>query len=77
MNKESLPDESKKVFSLVKKYLEFIIEKKYNFLNAYIFGSYAKGTFNENSDIDIAIIFNKLSNRFDMKVETVQLHSHY
>ena len=60
-------------FSLVRRYLEFLREKKYNIVNAYIFGSYAKGDFNEDSDIDIAIILNKMKDRFDMQVELMKL----
>ena len=30
-----------------------------------IFGSYAKGTQDENSDIDVAIVLKKIENRFD------------
>jgi uncharacterized protein len=58
---------------LAKNYLEFLKEKKYDFLDAYIFGSYVKGTNTENSDIDIAIIFKKLRNRFDTRVELMKL----
>ena len=32
------------------------IQKKYKIENAYLYGSYAKGTFNKWSDIDIAIV---------------------
>ena len=65
--------DQKEAFSLVKNYLLLLKEKKYNILDAYVFGSYVKGTFNENSDIDIAIIFKKLQNRFDMRVELMKL----
>ena len=36
---------------------------------AYLFGSYADGTFNEYSDIDIAIFLDKKSNTFDTKLQ--------
>lgn len=39
----------------------------------YLFGSYAKGTHGENSDIDLAIIFDKLSDAFDMQVELMKM----
>lgn len=65
--------DKKETFRLAKNYIKFLKKKKYNIINAYIFGSYAKGTFNEDSDIDIALIFNKLKNRFDMRVELMKL----
>ena len=39
----------------------------------YLFGSYAKGTANDNSDIDLAIIFDNLSDAFDMQVELMKM----
>ena len=36
---------------------------------AYIFGSYAKGTQREESDIDIAVVFGHMDNFFEMQME--------
>ena len=48
---------SSEIIKSIMKYLEKI--SKYYKIDAIIlFGSYAKGTFNENSDIDIAVISN-------------------
>ena len=33
-------------------------------LRRYIYGSYSKGTYNENSDIDIAVVVDKLSDNY-------------
>ena len=43
----------------------------------YVFGSYARGTSNQDSDIDLALIFKNLddSKRFDMKVQLMLLAS--
>ena len=38
-----------------------------------LFGSYAKGNFNEESDIDIAVIFNDYSSLIDMQLELMRL----
>jgi predicted nucleotidyltransferase len=37
------------------------IQKKYRIDNAYLYGSFAKGTFNKWSDIDIAIVSSDFS----------------
>ena len=39
----------------------------------FLFGSYARGTFHEDSDIDLAIIFDSLSDSFDMQVELMKM----
>jgi uncharacterized protein len=33
------------------------IKSKYNFIKVILFGSFAKGNFNDDSDIDIAVSF--------------------
>ena len=35
----------------------------------YLFGSYAKGTNNDDSDIDVAVVINSEENTFDLLVE--------
>ncbi len=46
---------SKEIMESIKKYIEKI-SKYYKIEAIILFGSYAKGTENENSDIDIAVI---------------------
>jgi predicted nucleotidyltransferase len=54
-------DKRENVILIAKKYLELV--KKSNFPmqidKAYLFGSYAKGCFKKDSDIDIAFVVNK------------------
>ena len=38
-----------------------------------LFGSYARGNFNEDSDIDLAIVLNNLSNSFTMQIQLMKL----
>jgi predicted nucleotidyltransferase len=38
-----------------------------------LFGSYAKGNFNEDSDIDIAVVFEDFNNTMDMQLELMRL----
>lgn len=49
------------------------ISKHYSIKAAYLFGSYAKGTNTEDSDIDVAIIINSDNNVFDLMVELMML----
>ena len=58
---------------VVKKFITFLKENKFNIQKAYIFGSYAKGSFHEDSDIDLAIIMSNLPDTFYMQVELMKL----
>ena len=61
------------ITEIVKRYIEILGVGKYKIIHAYLFGSYAKGTFNEDSDIDVALIFDKIEDRFDTRVELMKL----
>ncbi len=50
---------------IVKKYAEKLKEKKYPFTAVYLFGSYAKGKARKWSDIDVAVITDKLKRNRD------------
>jgi predicted nucleotidyltransferase len=49
------------------------IKLKFDFNRIILFGSYAKGNFHEESDIDIAVIFKDYSNSFDMQLELMRI----
>jgi len=55
------------------RYAVFLKKTKPGIRKIYIFGSYAKGTFHDDSDIDLAIIFDHLSDSFDMQVELMKM----
>ena len=57
------------------KYAIYLRKMNPSIKKVYLFGSYAKGTANDNSDIDLAIIFDNLSDAFDMQVELMKLRS--
>ena len=46
---------------------------KFDYVKFYLFGSYAKGNYNDDSDIDIAIIFKDYNNLIDMQLELMRL----
>ena len=64
---------------LVNDYIQFLKEQKFKITRAYMFGSYAKGKQDEDSDIDLAVIFKKLRNKdhFDMQIELMKLRWNY
>ncbi len=54
-------------------YIKYLLTQKYNIENAYLFGSYAKGTNHTDSDIDIAIIFNEMTDEIETQIELMKL----
>lgn len=55
---------NKDILNSINKYIEEI-KKHYNITAIILFGSYAKGTENEDSDIDIAIISDDFEDIYD------------
>lgn len=71
MAKEPINNEL--IMEIVQKYVE-IICKNYKVYAIILFGSYAKGTEHEDSDIDIAIITNDIENDvFDEELKLMKL----
>lgn len=56
----------------VKKYIEEI-SKKFEIEAVYLFGSYAKGTNSEDSDIDVAVVLKSDENTFDIMLDLMML----
>ena len=46
---------------------------QYNIIGVWLFGSFAKGTANENSDIDIALVFDSLKDKFQAQFELMKI----
>ncbi len=69
--------DKKAAIEIIKKYLLFLKSKKYQIKNVYLFGSYAQDRFNEDSDIDLAIIMKDLENDYEMQVELMILSSSF
>lgn len=60
-------------FENVRRYLDYLKANDFLISRALIFGSYAKGNFTENSDIDLAVVMKKLTNSFLMQVELMKI----
>ncbi len=55
---------NKDILNSINKYIKEI-EKHYHIIAIILFGSYAKGTENENSDIDIAVVSDDFDDIYD------------
>ena len=62
-----------KASKIARQYFNFIKKRDPNVKKVYMFGSFAKGTIREDSDIDLAIIFKNLDDPFDMQVQLMKL----
>jgi predicted nucleotidyltransferase len=49
------------------------VKNSFDYKRIILFGSYAKGNFNEDSDIDIAVVFTDYANRIDRQFELMKL----
>jgi len=49
------------------------VNENFNYIRIILFGSYAKGNYNDDSDIDIAVVFKDYSNLMDMQLELMRL----
>jgi predicted nucleotidyltransferase len=50
-----------------------VVNANYDSIRIFLFGSYAKGNFNDDSDIDIAVVLKDYSNELDMQLELMRL----
>ncbi len=55
--------DQKKIINIVKKYAE-LVKQNYSVNQIYLFGSYAKGNAREESDIDVAIVLDKIGDDY-------------
>jgi uncharacterized protein len=49
------------------------VKSRYDYVKIILFGSYAKGNYNEDSDIDIAVILKDFTNLIDIQVDLMRL----
>lgn len=50
-----------------------VVKQKFNPQQIFLFGSYIKGTFKDESDIDIAVVFSDYDESIDMQLELMRL----
>ena len=59
---------------IAEKYIN-VIRSKYQIETAYMFGSYAKGTNHNDSDIDLAIVFRKVDDIIELQIELMKMRT--
>ena len=69
MNKKNVNND---IINIVKKYIDEI-SKKFEIKSVYLFGSYAKGTNNQDSDIDVAIVLDSNIDTIDLMIDLMIL----
>ena len=69
-------DESK-ADEIAEQYVAFIKKRHPGIKKLFLFGSCARGVPNPDSDIDLAIIFENLSDTFDMQVHLMKLRRRF
>jgi predicted nucleotidyltransferase len=57
---------------IVQKYAS-VVKTYFDYKKIILFGSYAKGNYHEDSDIDIAVVFTDYDNRLDRQFELLKL----
>jgi len=57
---------------IARAYIE-LISNKYDIKQTFLFGSYAKGTNHDDSDIDIAVVVNDATDIIDTQIELMKL----
>ncbi len=57
---------------IARQYISFL-QDKYDIQSAILFGSYAKGTHHEDSDIDIAIVLKQVNDIIDTQIALMKL----
>jgi len=60
--------------NIAKRYID-LINHKYKIENVILFGSYAKGTYHVDSDIDLAIIVKSVDDIIDMQIELMKMRT--
>jgi predicted nucleotidyltransferase len=49
------------------------VSKKYELAQAFVFGSYARGNYRSDSDIDVAVVLKNVPNLFDAQIDLLHL----
>lgn len=65
--------DEKQAWRIAQQYADVLREKKMGMTGIYLFGSYVNGTAREDSDIDLAVVFDSFVDSFDMQVELMKL----
>lgn len=56
--------DKKEAIAVLRKYIKFLVDNNYKIKSVYLFGSYAEGVNNEDSDIDVAVFIDGLKDSY-------------
>lgn len=65
--------DQKSALEIGRKYLSLLLQRNYPVKRMFLYGSYARGNHNLDSDIDLAIILNEMHDPFQTQVDLLQL----
>ena len=65
--------DKRNAIKIAKQYLARLVKNNFDIETAYLFGSFTKGNYHKDSDIDLAIVLHNFSNSFDMEVKSMIL----
>ena len=66
--------DKRKALKIAQKYVDNV-GRKYELVQAFVFGSYAKGNNRSDSDIDVAVVLKNVENLFDAQVDLMHLRN--
>lgn len=64
--------DKEQAIEIAKRYIDFL-KGKYDIQKVFLFGSFAKGTNHDDSDIDLAIVLNHITDLIDTQIELMKL----
>ena len=65
--------EQEQALTLLRAYIDVVRSAGFHVISAYLFGSAARGEANQDSDIDVALVLENMSDSFDTQVELMKL----
>ena len=65
--------DQKSAIEIGRKFLRLLIKHEYPVKQMFLYGSYARGNYHKDSDIDLAIILNDLPDPFQTQVNLLKL----
>lgn len=66
--------DKRQALKIAKRYIKSVA-RRYPFEKVFLFGSYATGTNHEDSDIDLAIVFNTVDDIIDMQADLLRMRT--
>ncbi|MBU4316530.1 MAG: nucleotidyltransferase domain-containing protein [Proteobacteria bacterium] len=69
--------DNKRAPEIVIKYVDFIRKEKPQIKKVYLFGSYVKNQHHPDSDVDLAVVFENITDSFETQVELMKMRRNF